>query len=526
MMETMLTQARAHRAESPGRSPQAKPRTAPKRRQPAEHELGRVAASRAPVQCCHGRLGAECSACRRKRIATSSRGSGSAAAPRAPRVGDVPQITKSTGSPLPAPVRARAEVLFGTGLGDVEIHDGHHAAEASRDLGARAFTVENRIFFGSGHYQPGTDHGLELLGHELAHVVQQRSGLVESEVKGVGDRYEQEAEVAGAAFVRGQRVQLSSAPGPLPQGQVQMSEDPGADAARVGTEESPFGMRFLGEANTPDELRALMAELAQVEGVPKLALLKESVLSGAQRGGGEAVASSASVQRAEESPPVQRAEETPLIQRAIVAGCNVPGMPANVIGMAAHEQIELACEGTAPGCQGEFPIPGDGRADLVRQRIPALPEIGEIKPASWLGRGLTAIAQAQLAGYLTAFYTAFPGVPPVPMWSYKYPPMPFIANPSQVLVAWGPSAGIYYYSCVTRPRVRVPERERVRVPVPVRVPETSPETSGETAREVGKGVAATGAAVGIGYLIYRGVRFLPSLLPPLWWTIPENVVIP
>ena len=34
------------------------------------------------------------------------------------------------------------------------------------------------------------------------------------------------------------------------------------------------------------------------------------------------------------------------------------------------------------------------------------------------------------------------------------------------------------------------------------------------------------AAVGTGYIIYRTVRMLPSLAPPLWWTIPENLVIP
>ncbi|WP_207706274.1 hypothetical protein [Clostridium sp. HBUAS56017] len=31
---------------------------------------------------------------------------------------------------------------------------------------------------------------------------------------------------------------------------------------------------------------------------------------------------------------------------------------------------------------------------------------------------------------------------------------------------------------------------------------------------------------GGGYLIYRGVRMIPSLLPPLWWTIPANAVCP
>ena len=41
-----------------------------------------------------------------------------------------------------------------------------------------------------------------------------------------------------------------------------------------------------------------------------------------------------------------------------------------------------------------------------------------------------------------------------------------------------------------------------------------------------KKLFVTGATVGTGYVIYRGVRMLPSMLPPLWWTIPGNLVIP
>ena len=49
---------------------------------------------------------------------------------------------------------------------------------------------------------------------------------------------------------------------------------------------------------------------------------------------------------------------------------------------------------------------------------------------------------------------------------------------------------------------------------------------GIDSKRVMEGAAATGVAVGAGYLIYRAVRMLPSLLPPLWWTIPENLAIP
>lgn len=41
-----------------------------------------------------------------------------------------------------------------------------------------------------------------------------------------------------------------------------------------------------------------------------------------------------------------------------------------------------------------------------------------------------------------------------------------------------------------------------------------------------KYAAGGAAAVGAGYLLYRGIRMLPSLLPPLWWTIPGNAAIP
>ena len=42
------------------------------------------------------------------------------------------------------------------------------------------------------------------------------------------------------------------------------------------------------------------------------------------------------------------------------------------------------------------------------------------------------------------------------------------------------------------------------------------------------GVAlGTGVGIGFGgYLLYRGIRMIPSLFPALWWTIPANVVAP
>ena len=43
---------------------------------------------------------------------------------------------------------------------------------------------------------------------------------------------------------------------------------------------------------------------------------------------------------------------------------------------------------------------------------------------------------------------------------------------------------------------------------------------------VGKGLAVVGGSAAAGYAIYRGLRMLPSLAPPLWWTIPANIATP
>jgi hypothetical protein len=108
------------------------------------------------------------------------------------------------GSPLPQAVRAKMEAGFGTDFSDVRIHVGPQAAR----VGAAAFTTSNDIYFAPGRYEPHSQQGQRLLGHELAHVVQQRQGRVRAPGSGVSvvqDRFlEAEAERMGvqAALVR------------------------------------------------------------------------------------------------------------------------------------------------------------------------------------------------------------------------------------------------------------------------------------------------------------------------------------
>jgi hypothetical protein len=70
-------------------------------------------------------------------------------------------------------------------------------------IGALAFTQGSHIHFAPGQYNPASPQGQQVLGHELAHVVQQRAGRVRnpfgSGVAVVQDRrLESEADAMGA----------------------------------------------------------------------------------------------------------------------------------------------------------------------------------------------------------------------------------------------------------------------------------------------------------------------------------------
>jgi hypothetical protein len=53
-----------------------------------------------------------------------------------------------------------------------------------------------------------------------------------------------------------------------------------------------------------------------------------------------------------------------------------------------------------------------------------------------------------------------------------------------------------------------------------------PRISNEAFQDGAKAVAVVGGGLAVGYIAYRVIRFLPSLAPPLWWTIPANAAIP
>ncbi|WP_199758637.1 DUF4157 domain-containing protein [Aquabacterium soli] len=81
------------------------------------------------------------------------------------------------GESLPENLAPRLEQQFGHDFSNVRIHHDGQADVLSKELAAKAFTVGSDIFFASGQYQPGTPAGLQLLAHELTHVVQQKDSV-------------------------------------------------------------------------------------------------------------------------------------------------------------------------------------------------------------------------------------------------------------------------------------------------------------------------------------------------------------
>jgi hypothetical protein len=78
------------------------------------------------------------------------------------------------GQRLPEAVQRKMEAFFKADFSDVRVHVGPQASA----IGALAFTQGRNLYFAPGQYDPQSPRGQQLLGHELAHVIQQRAGRV------------------------------------------------------------------------------------------------------------------------------------------------------------------------------------------------------------------------------------------------------------------------------------------------------------------------------------------------------------
>jgi Domain of unknown function (DUF4157) len=93
--------------------------------------------------------------------------------------GAPPTVYEALASPAKAldpATRAFMESRFGYDFGQVRVHTDAKAAESARAVNSLAYTVRRDVVFGAGQYRPGSAEGRLLLGHELAHTIQQTVG--------------------------------------------------------------------------------------------------------------------------------------------------------------------------------------------------------------------------------------------------------------------------------------------------------------------------------------------------------------
>lgn len=123
---------------------------------------------------------------------------------------------RSGGQPLESALQERVSTTMAHDLSSVRVHTSKESDDLNRQLGAKAFTTGQDIFFREGAYDPHSSGGRELIAHELTHVVQQSMGAVHGSSKMTvtpsGDAFEQEADHVAQAVATGLPVHLESGP--------------------------------------------------------------------------------------------------------------------------------------------------------------------------------------------------------------------------------------------------------------------------------------------------------------------------
>lgn len=114
---------------------------------------------------------------------------------------------RSGGGPLNSGMSDQMGAAMGRDYSGVRAHTSPESDDLNRQLGAKAFTTGQDIFFREGAYDPHSSDGQELIAHELTHVAQQSSGAVGGSggkltVNAPGDAFEQEADAVSKAITR------------------------------------------------------------------------------------------------------------------------------------------------------------------------------------------------------------------------------------------------------------------------------------------------------------------------------------
>ena len=200
---------------------------------------------------------------------------------------------RGQGRPLEPATRQQFEQAYGQPLGDVRVHTGASAHAVAQSLNAIAFATGNDLFFTQNTYTPNRAEGLALIGHELAHVIQQQYGVSgdPDTLRPPDDAYEQHADrlsaraletpmASGPAAATAERapapetVQRStaleselpvSAPS-LPNTTMVAPGDQLVAAARLDMPSQPLGGALPSPARLPDEEPVQRYSVSQLSG--------------------------------------------------------------------------------------------------------------------------------------------------------------------------------------------------------------------------------------------------------------------
>lgn len=320
------------------------------------------------------------------------------------------------GQALPDATRGKMESFFGRDFSGVRVHEGQQAGA----LGALAYTEGTNLHFAPGQYQPDSLSGQELIGHELAHVVQQSEGRVSATTQAKG-------------------VALNDSPA------LEAEADSlGARAARhEGSAAGAMGARGAGGGRGTK-----MESWAAGDVYSALGLGGDCPSCGKESVGGECA-------------ECQRSEASGVVQRQVAPGggaCHGTNRRAG----AQHEAIQAHyIGGIDPTGIREYAIPGGsgsgavGYADLVSMGSGAIYEIKPYFPTE-IGTGL-----AQVAGYVVgARANCNRSIPWHTGFAYPDSVIPF--GSGQIVAKQYGNPGLILYYVRQRPRLQeAPSRQRV-----------------------------------------------------------------
>ena len=323
---------------------------------------------------------------------------------------------RGQGRQLEPETRQRFEQAYGQPLDQVRVHTGPIAHATSASLNAIAFASGSDLFFTQNSYAPDSPQGLSLIGHELAHVIQQQYGVAGDgdALRPADDLYERQADQLAARALETPLAQARATGTPARAGgAVQRSQE---DELRL-----PGSPPSLPAASTWTPGEALRSAGAPGTQAPPLA---SAPLLGARR---------------PEDEPVQRvAAGNPTVSDSMPSSASRTGSPlaANATGeplpsLAATpqrigsltEQLLSPSVMWSNGVSLSQDLPGLGRVSDAGQGLPvfrrismpnlSMPSLGSLPN---LSHSLPDLGSAHLpdAGALTDQLPAVPGLPSLP----------------------------------------------------------------------------------------------------------------